>query len=151
MKEQVIKVVGGEITTRLKTASYTHFGQSPIARGGGLGGGGQMLIGPNNIIKKLKQTQHVQVPVIERWTQTDISLPVNLPIYVEQLLWQYSQVNKFFKLQKHLIIVITTYHHLKNYVYLFKIGHRSLWYLWRRSCNLFQLPKISNLLLLQHS
>lgn len=98
MKEKVIKVigVGGEITTRLKATSYSqvlHCGQSPIARGGGLGGGGQMLMGgPNNIIKKLKKTQQVQVPVIERWTQTDISLPVNLPVYVEQLLWQYSQV-----------------------------------------------------------
>ncbi|CAL8072542.1 unnamed protein product [Orchesella dallaii] len=62
------------------TIPFNQIGQSPIARGGGVGLS-------NGVMKKKKLG-----PVIEKWTQTTLSLPPELPLQVEEVLSQYFQL-----------------------------------------------------------
>ncbi|ODM96312.1 Protein aurora borealis [Orchesella cincta] len=80
MKEKQNHVNYSELSRFGKnTVPFIHMGQSPIARGGGVGMN-------NGMIKKKKL-----VPVIEKWTQTVISFPAELPEHVEEVLSQYFQ------------------------------------------------------------
>lgn len=86
MKEKALKVLFHHEVSRVNktTVSYNHNGhgqQSPIARIG---------VGSSGVISKKKVKV---IPMTERWTQTSLSLPINLPAHVEDILSQYSQVS----------------------------------------------------------